>query len=91
MQRDMRDGSKLYVMKDKLPNYRCRQQVPSEPGIFERVKEKIQKVCFRGYIVVGIVLSLTGFFQVPKGEDDIRMVYDATACGLNNALCAPGC
>ena len=30
--------------------------------------------------------SLTGFFTVPKGEDDIRIVYDASACGLNDAL-----
>ena len=33
--------------------------------------------------------SLTGFFAVPKGADDIRIVYDATACGLNNALWSP--
>ena len=83
---DMREGTKLLVMKDKLPNYRRQQQVPSEPGIFEKVKEKIQKVRMRGYIALSIVLILIGFFHVPKGEDDIHMVYNATACGLNEAL-----
>ena len=43
----------------------------------------------RGYILPGQVNSLTGFFAVPKREDDIRIVYDATACGLNAALWAP--
>ena len=35
--------------------------------------------------------SLTGFFAVPKGEDDIRIVYDASVCGLNDALWCPNC
>ncbi len=29
------------------------------------------------------------FFAVPKGEDDIRMVYNGTSCGLNDAVFAP--
>ena len=35
------------------------------------------------------MVSLTGCFAVPKGEDDIRMVYDATKCGLNEHIWAP--
>ena len=44
----------------------------------------------RGYIgpLKGIQ-SLTSFFSVPKGEDDIRMVYDASKSGLNAVLFAP--
>jgi len=34
------------------------------------------------------VKSLTSFFSVPKGKDYIRMVYDASASGLNDALWA---
>ena len=37
----------------------------------------------------GLVLALTSFFDVPKGKDDIRMVYDGTVSGLNRALWAP--
>ena len=36
-----------------------------------------------------MVLSLTGYFSIPKGEGDMRMVYDATKCKLNDALWAP--
>ena len=43
----------------------------------------------RRYLVSKLVLSLTGYFSIPKGEGDIRMVYDATKCKLNDALWAP--
>jgi hypothetical protein len=35
------------------------------------------------------VLSLTLFFAVPKGEDDIQMVYDGTKLGLNDSIWVP--
>ena len=47
---------------------------------------KVQK---RGYVAPGHVVSLTNFFAVPKGLDDIRMVYDTTNCGLNDAVTPP--
>ena len=50
---------------------------------------KICKVRERRYMVPGKVNSLTGFFAVPKGDNDIRIVYDATKCGLNDALWTP--
>lgn len=37
----------------------------------------------------GGVCSLTHFFLVEIGESDIRMVYNGTSLGLNNALWAP--
>ena len=40
-------------------------------------------------MVPKLVLSLTGYFSIPKGEGDICMVYDATKCKLNDALWAP--
>jgi hypothetical protein len=52
--------------------------------------EKISKVVRRRYLVslVGIkVKSYIKFFAVPKGEDDIRMVYDANANHLNDCAC----
>ena len=70
VQKDMRDGTKLFVIKDKLPRFHKRQQLPAEKSIFDRIVEKIQKVRLRGYIAAGLVISLTSFFQVPKGEDD---------------------
>jgi hypothetical protein len=35
------------------------------------------------------VTSLTGYFAVLKGPEDIRMVYDASKSGPNKALWAP--
>jgi hypothetical protein len=53
------------------------------------MREKIKKVADRGYIKDGEVDSLISFFAVPKGEEDIRMVYDATKCGLNEVIWSP--
>jgi hypothetical protein len=50
---------------------------------------KLDKVLERGYISPGFVASLTWYFAVPKGEHDIRLVYDGTDLGLNNALWSP--
>jgi hypothetical protein len=50
------------------------------------IASKIGKVQKRGYIKAGPVQSLTDF--LPKG-DDIRMVYNGTSLGLNNALWCP--
>ena len=85
----VRDGTKLFVKKEKLPHYFKCQLWPGDPSHCAKMVDKIGKVRERGYIQPGEVNSLTGFFAVPKGGEDIRIVYDATACGLNNALWAP--
>jgi hypothetical protein len=51
--------------------------------------KKIGKVRKRRYIPAGPIESLTSFFAVPKGLDDIRMVYDGTKLGLNEAIWVP--
>ena len=51
--------------------------------------EKVLVPINRGYISKGVVKSLSGFFSVPKGPTDIRLVYDMTKCGLNQCLWAP--
>lgn len=43
----------------------------------------------RRYIAPGFVSSLTSFVVVPKGSDDIRMVYDASVSGLNDSIWVP--
>jgi hypothetical protein len=35
------------------------------------------------------VVSLTAFFHVPKGEDDLRLVYDGSVSGLKDAMWMP--
>ena len=70
-------------------------KVPQPPyddeSIRQKVKEKIQRVIDNGYIElrdIEDVKSLMYYFHVPKGEDDIRMVYDGSKPGLNKSLFA---
>jgi hypothetical protein len=53
------------------------------------VKRKLSKIRERAYLVAAFVVSFVSFFHVPKGENDIRMVYDGTKCGLNDAMWVP--
>jgi hypothetical protein len=86
--REARDGTRCYV-NGKLPRYKLGQRWPKDPDICQKMKDKWMKVINREYIKFGPVLSLTGSFPVPKGQDDLRMVYDASKCGLNSQLWAP--
>ncbi len=53
------------------------------------MRKKVVQVRKRGYISSGPVVSGTHYFFVPKGLDDICMVYNGTSCGLNYVLWAP--
>ena len=83
-----RDGARVCV-KGKLPNYSKRQKAPSKGKNLKLVQDKLNDVRRKGYISKGEVVSVTSLFDVPKGTDDIRLVYDATKSGLNEAVWAP--
>ncbi|KAL7570893.1 hypothetical protein ACA910_018953 [Epithemia clementina (nom. ined.)] len=86
---DMRDGLKPRWLSAP-PRYTRRQQLPSDPAVREKDKEKLNKVQKRRNITpLENIRSLTNFSTVPKGEQDIRMVYNGTKSGLNRALFAP--
>ena len=87
-QMEARDGVEIFVT-GKLPRYRERQRWPVDRTQKEAMIKKWSKIVSRGYVERGPVISLTGSFAVPKGETDIRMVYDATKCGLNEVLWSP--
>jgi hypothetical protein len=84
---DARDGMRMFV-KGQLPNNRKPQRVP-KPEDLKKMIAKLDKVLGRGYISPGLVVSLTSYFAVPKGESDIRLVYDGSSSGLNGSLWAP--
>jgi hypothetical protein len=86
--KEARDGAKVWV-KDKLPRFQEKQDIPKDKVKRKLIQAKVGKVRKRGYIKPGKVSSVTSFFAVPKGEDDIRMVYNGTSCGLNDAVFAP--
>jgi hypothetical protein len=55
----------------------------------ESIRKKIDKVWKRRYVVPGEVTSLTSFFAVPKGVDNIHVVLDVTKAGLNECIWVP--
>ena len=88
-QMEMRDGMMVCFLGDP-PDYTKPQPKHRDPATKAKVEEKLQKVLDRGYLDNDeIVVSLTSYFDVEKGADDIRMVYDGTKCGLNAAVWVP--
>jgi len=83
-----RDGFKSFI-KGPLPHYHVPQREEKDEAIKEKVIPKLVKVVDNGYMIPCKVKSLTSYFWVKKGDDDIRLVYDGTKSGLNGALWAP--
>jgi hypothetical protein len=83
-----RDGYAPFVIGE-LPVYRCPQQGERDSTYRAKVIDKLKNVREKRYISRGSMKSLTSFFWVPKGVQDICMVYDAMRSGLNDALWAP--
>jgi hypothetical protein len=81
-----RDGMEIFV-QGVLPG--CLRKLRPVPKLkIPIIAPKIGLVRKRGYIRPGPIQSFTDFFDVPKG-DDVRMVYNGTSLGLNDALWAP--
>ncbi|EJK54761.1 hypothetical protein THAOC_25584, partial [Thalassiosira oceanica] len=79
-----REGQPHFQTKD-LPAFRQRQRPPQDDLARSVMKSKVDKFRGRAYVVSGDVLSLIHMFAVDKGLHDKRMVFDATASGLNDA------
>jgi hypothetical protein len=84
-----RDG--LPVWFREAPKQWRRPQPPgSTSQIHSLMKSKLEKVRERRYVQGSSeIQSLISFFAVPKGEDDVRMVYDGTKSGLNDCIWVP--
>jgi hypothetical protein len=86
--RAVRDGVQPWF-RSKVPCWRVPQRGEKDPTIFQAMNSKLERVRRLRYIQEGTVDSLTSYFSVPKGTSDIRMVYDGTKSGLNDAMWAP--
>ncbi|KAL7565118.1 hypothetical protein ACA910_005125 [Epithemia clementina (nom. ined.)] len=60
-----------------------------DSNMVKMISEKILDVRMKGYVAPGTCTATKNFFAVPKGDSDIRMVYDGTKSGLNESLYAP--
>ena len=78
-------GLKLWLW-GKLEPWTQAQRLPKEAKDLDKVLEKLHDIRDKGYVETGEVTSLISFFEVLKGESDIRMVYDGTKSGLNEQL-----
>ena len=65
------------------------QQGLGDEDTISKIKEKLDDVRQKKYVGPGQWKATMNYFAVPKGETDIRMVYDGTKSGLNDCLYAP--
>ena len=86
---EARDGMRVPFVTQP-PDYWDKQPFDPDPESVAKAREKLQKMVDRGYLDADEeVESLMSFFYVPKGLDDVRMVFDGTKCGLNDAVWVP--
>jgi hypothetical protein len=78
----IRDGLKVHFWEPP-PKYHRSQRNISSKAVKLQVIKKLLKVRECGYITPGLIELLTALFGVPKGKDDICLVYDGLVSGLN--------
>ena len=89
--REIRDGLAPRFAHNP-PACMDRQRPNANPEFATRERSKLFKVLKKGYlrpVTLDETRSLMHYFSVPKGDNDIRMVYDGSKCGLNAATFAP--
>lgn len=84
-----RDGIPMFWLLDKRPTARKPQPEIIDPITYTGMKKKVSKVRRLGYVRRNFCKSLIRYFSVPKGDTDIRMVYDGTASGFNDLIWVP--
>jgi hypothetical protein len=72
----------------ELPKAPIQQRAPSHIKA-PLLSSKLDKVLEQYYIRKGQVQGYIDYFDVPKGAEDIRVVYHGTESGLNAQLWAP--
>jgi len=74
--------------KKEGPDMMSMQRPIGDETLREELRNKLEKVVIRRYVVEAVISLklLIKYFPVEKGEDDIRMVLDATANELNDAV-----
>lgn len=81
----IRDGL-AFSFEQTPPKYMKLQKDIHDKKRKELVVGKLSKALERRYLGEGTINSFTAFFDVPKGSNDIRMVYDDTVNGFNDSI-----
>ncbi|KAI2495932.1 hypothetical protein MHU86_18586 [Fragilaria crotonensis] len=90
-QRESWEGVAPYFIGE-LPSSKSPQPPYEVEEVRRKVSAKLQKVLDRRYIEVVRDSELKSYmfmFDVPKGDSDVRMVYDGSKSGFNDATWAP--
>ncbi|KAI2491134.1 hypothetical protein MHU86_23420 [Fragilaria crotonensis] len=86
--RAARDGIPVFVAS-ALPTKRRHKMGSINREQRAMVAVKMEGMIKRDYLESGFVANTVHYFSVPKGDTDIRVVFDGTSSGLNNTLWAP--
>ena len=84
--RAARDGMEIFVASQLPQGRSTKSSLRLSPSELALVAQKMDAMLSRSYLEEGFVQSKVHFFGVPKGDDDIRVVFDGTSSGLNECL-----
>ena len=84
-----RDGMKIFLQSSLPRSQRDVKRPRFDSNTRRMVSAKVETMVAKSYLEVGLVRTSLHYFEVPKGENDIRVVFDGTSCGLNEALWSP--
>ena len=73
----------------KTPKKYYPPAIPADDKIKGLMEEKLRRILAIKYLSPGYVHWDISFFDVPKGEEDIRIVCNGTRNGLNEAVWVP--
>ena len=83
-----RDGIQIFVA-DTLPSKRRQKAVRLKRDQQAMVAGKLEGMVKCDYLETGHVASIVHFFAAPKLDTDIRVIFNGTSSGLNEALWSP--
>lgn len=83
-----RDGSPPRIRSRPRPQVHWRS-MPVEDWMRDLDAEKLAKLIRRRYLEPGHVITTVPRFAVPKGDDDVRIVWDMSKNGVNGGADAP--
>lgn len=86
---EARDGAAGFHTKQPRPRLTFPEVPIKEEWIVQKDKEKLEKLLRRRYIVPGYCRLTVPRFPVPKGQDDIRVVWDLAKNGVNETMYTP--
>lgn len=86
-----RDGFEPHILSDGLLPHNMKRASRPKAIIYNKMLSKFVRFIQRRYILPAVdseFKSFIAYFGVPKGDDDVCVVYNGTSCGLNDATFA---